>query len=159
MHRLGIALIVVLVPVLSAGCGGDSSAREGASDASGSQSDPGKTAYIGRADHVCTRLRAKIRREVAPYLTGQSMQDLRPAAAKQMVRTVLVPELGYEIRSVRLIILPQRYVDQVLEFLGAWQEVADDAEGDPVGFVRDPNPLAKPEKLARAFGYEVCGSL
>ncbi len=76
-----------------------------------------------------------------------------------MVRNVLAPQLGYEIRSVRALVLPEKYVGQVQHFLAVWQQAVDEAEKDPVAFIHETKPFAEDERLAREFGFEVCGSL
>lgn len=138
----GAAVVAIGVAALVTGCGGSGD------EPAKADVDPAKASYIEEADATCARQSKKIQRLIAPY------ED-----PSEMVHRALAPAMGFEIRSVRALVLPEKYVQEVLDFLEVWQRVVDQAEKDPTAFVRAENPFAEPERLARDFGFEVCGSL
>jgi hypothetical protein len=148
-RSLVLAAVLVGLAALLGGCGGSGSADV----------DPAKASYIEEADATCTEQSEEIKRLIAPYTDDGDYADLTEPEASEMVKETLAPAMGYEIRSVRAIGLPQEYVPEVLRALEVWQQVVDQAEKDPLAFVRAENPFAEPERLARDFGFEVCGSL
>jgi hypothetical protein len=147
------AVVLIALTALVGSCG---SADD---DSANADIDPAKASYIEEADATCTEQSAEIRRLIAPYTNNGDYADLTEPQASEMVKEALAPAMGFEIRSVRAIVLPQKYVSEVLRFLEVWQQVVDQAEKNPLAFVREQNPFAKPERLARDFGFEVCGSL
>ncbi|HKB52257.1 MAG TPA: hypothetical protein VKC63_12635 [Solirubrobacterales bacterium] len=126
---------------------------------SGDSEPTPKSEYIEEADATCARQTRKIHRLIVPYTEGKGYAHLSAPEAKKMVRKVLAPALGYEVRSVRILVLPEKYVPRVLHFLDVWQQGVDKAEADPVAFIHAKEPFAEDERLAREFGFEICGSL
>ena len=154
-------VVVLAFAVFLAGCGGGSgsaTATEADSIAATSQGEITKAEYIEEADEACARQRRKLRGLISPYLQGRGLSKLSPSLAARMMRKTLGPAMSYEIRRVRIIVLPKRDVEQVLEFLATWQEIVDEGERRPADFVRAGNPLAKSERLAREYGFKICGA-
>lgn len=151
--RIGLTLACLAsLAVFGGACGGNN-------DATSANEDMGpKAEYIAEADATCARQTRKIRRLIGPYTKGRSYAELRPTEATAMVRKVLAPSLGYEVRSVRILVLPEQYVGRVLHFLAVWQQAVDKAEKNPVAFIYARKPFAEDERLARKFGFRICGS-
>lgn len=157
----GKAIVTALAAgaLLLAGCGdSDDSAVSRPTPApepgQGSKYQREKADYIEETDGYCRRLRRRIRKEVRPYVLKAPSS---PKASAEFVR-VLKPRMEFEIRRVRSIVLPERDVETVLHFLDVWGDVLKRAERDPVAFVRATSPFAESEKLARQYGFKVCGS-
>lgn len=152
--RTSLKAALLVIAVCLVGCGG------GDSEDRTDDADTATAAYIRKADGTCSRQSLKIRQRRVSYLEEQARRGVpRATIDTKVVNRVLAPALGYEIRSVRAIVLPPKDVKPVLAFLQSWQNVVYRAEKHPIAFVRSQQPFAKPERLARAFGFRVCGSL
>jgi len=143
--------------VLFVGCGDDDPAANAVPGPSGEE-EVTKASYIAQGDAACTTQNERIRDAIQPYL-DRLEQTPDEAVANEMVRRVLAPRMEYEIRTVRAYVLPPENVDQALAFLAAMQDVVERAKKDPLAFAEASRPFAKPERLGREFGFEVCGGL
>lgn len=150
-----VAIVGVLTSLVL-GCGDDDGANIASVPAT--TEEVTKARYIEQGDAACARHNRKIQREVQAYLrdAGQSSQA---KVADEIVNRVLVPRMGHEIRTVRAYVLPPENVNGALRVLAAMQTVVDRAEKDPVAFLGEGQPFAKAERLAREFGFKVCGGL
>lgn len=147
---LGIALGIV-IGILVSGCGGG--------DTTVSAAERAKAEYIKEADETCTEQNRQIQRKMAPYLEQETGGNLPPRIAREMVTKVVIPDLEYEIRSIRAIVLPQRDLAEVARFLAAMDKVASRANSYPVGFTRAGRPFFVPERLGEEYGFTVCGHI
>lgn len=157
--RPAAAGVLLIALVAAAGCGGGGTAGTGTDAAATAGKSKAEREYIQEADAVCAKQRGEIRRMQRRYRRAAAARGLtgrRMAAG--LVKTI-APALGYEVRSVRVLVLPRSDIDAVLRVLDSWQRQIEDAEVDPEGFVSASNPFARTERMAREFGFRVCGSL
>lgn len=150
---LSAMLVALLAAVFLAGCGDDDppSKQERQQAAYEEQ----RAAYVEEADARCRRIARRIRREIDPYL--RRAED-SPRAAAELVEA-MAPLVEYEVRAIRILVLPNRDVEEVLAFLSAWYDDVQQAKRDPVAFAEAAQPFPEAVKLARRFGFEDCGTL
>ena len=155
MARLLSAMLVALLGLaLLAGCGDDGEEPPSKRERRQAAYEEQRAAYVEEADARCRRIARRIRREVDPYL--RRAED-SPRAAAEMVEE-MAPRVEYEIRAIRILVLPSRDVEDVLAFLSAWYDDVQRAKRDPVAFVDAEQPFPEAERLAREFGFEDCGT-
>ena len=153
-----IVAVVVVLAALVLGCGDDEGGNTNAASGPTTTDAVTKARYIEQGDAACARHNRKIQRAARVYLRDAG-QGSQAELAAEIVNRVMAPRMEHEIRTVRAYVLPPENVDQALRFLEAMQDVVDRAQQDPIAFVKATRPFAKPERLGREFGFEVCGSL
>ena len=158
MGRLPVALLCALLLLTAwAGCGDDSgdeslSKRERQQAAYEEQ----RAAYVEEADARCRRITERIEGELEPYRRRLDASSSAAASAKFVA--AMAPRVEYEVRAIRILVLPQRDVEEVLAFLSAWVDEVHEAKRDPVAFVEGGQSFPEAVKLARRFGFEYCGT-
>jgi hypothetical protein len=158
MARLLSAMLVGLLAVgLSAGCG-DEGDDERPSKAERRQAayEERRAAYVEEADARCRRLTSRIADELAPY--ERRLGDPPAARASRALVEFMAPRVEYEIRAIRILVLPNRDVEEVLAVLSAWVDDVQRAKRDPVAFVEAGQAFPEAERLARRFGFRDCAA-
>lgn len=157
MARLLSAMVVALLgAALLAGCGGDGDDPPSKQERQQAAYEEQRAAYIEEADARCRRISERIEGELEPY----RRQLDSPASASASAKFVeeMAPRVEYEVRAIRILVLPNRDVEEVLAFLSAWVDEVHEAKRDPVAFVEAEGVFPEAEKLARRFGFEDCAA-
>jgi len=147
-------LVTLLAAALLAGCGDDGDDPPSKQEKRQAAYEKQRAAYVEEADARCRRIADRIRREVDPYL--RRAED-SPRAAGELV-AAMAPRVEYEVRAIRILVLPQRDVEEVLAFLSAWVDEVHEAKRDPVAFVEGGQSFPNAERLARRFGFQDCAA-
>jgi hypothetical protein len=151
---LSVMIVALLGAALLVGCGDDGDDPPSKEERQQAAYEEQRAAYIEEADARCRRIARRIRREVDPYLRRA---DASPRAAAELVEE-MAPRVEYEVRAIRILVLPNRDVEEVLAFLSAWVDDVQRAKRDPVAFVEAEGPFPQAEKRARRFGFEDCAA-
>lgn len=155
MARLLSAMLVALLGLAPlTGCGDDGDDPPSKQEMRQAAYEERRAAYVEEADARCRRIAQRIRREIDPYL--RRAED-SPRAAAELVEA-MAPRVEYEVRAIRILVLPNRDVEEVLAFLSAWYDDVQRAKRDPVAFVEAEGSFPEAEKLARRFGFEGCAA-
>ncbi|HYP56568.1 MAG TPA: hypothetical protein VEQ41_09775 [Solirubrobacterales bacterium] len=152
-RTLQLALVASMALGPIAGCGGDEGppSKEERGQAAYERE---RAAYVEEADARCRRIDRRIHREIEPVLRRATDS---PRAAARLVEE-MAPRVEYEIRAIRILVLPQRDVPEVLDFLSAWYDDVQEAKRDPTAFVEAGQPFPDGQRLARRFGFQVCAA-
>lgn len=150
------ATLAVLVAIsLLAGCGGDDDGgKPSKEERQQAAYEKERAAYVEEADARCRRIARRIQGELASY---QRRASDSPRAAAALVAE-MAPRVEYEIRAIRILVLPPRDVPEVLRFLSTWYDEVQEAKRDPVAFVEADQPFPEAVSRARDFGFEYCGT-
>jgi hypothetical protein len=147
-------LVALLAAVLLAGCGDGGDEPPSKQERQEAAYEKQRAAYVEEADARCERITERIRREIGPYLRRA---EGSPRAAAELVEA-MAPRVEYEVRAIRILVLPNRDVEEVLAFLSAWVDEVHAAKRDPVAFVEAEQPFPEAVERAREFGFEYCGT-
>ena len=163
-----IASLVVLIPVLAAGCGGGS--KETTTQvATADGQPPSKADYVGLADAICRNHQS--RREDLESQAGE-LGPLTSKAKARQVASLLRQESANrrdEIQELRNLQPPPAdapKVDAVLSLLSAesavldkWADAYDDLDDVAIRRlqIRLGLTAGKATVRARTYGFEVCG--
>ena len=134
----------------AAGCGGsdeEGSATENAAALS-------KEDFIAQADQICTDGDASI--DAAGQEQFASGQPTDEELTQFFVDTVL-PTIGDEIDEIRTLGVPEGDEELVTAVLDSAEQAVADATADPESLTGGSDPFAESNKLATAYGLEVCG--
>lgn len=151
---LSATLVALLATALLAGCGDDGGDPPSKQEKRQAAYEEQRAAYVEEADARCMRIADRIRREVDFHLTRA---EDSPRAASKLVEE-MAPRVEYEIRAIRILVLPNRDVKEVLAFLSAWYDDVQRAKRDPTAFVEDGQSFPEAERRARRFGFEDCAA-
>lgn len=156
MARLLSAMLVGLLGVaLLAGCGDDDDEGPPSKEEKRQAAyEKERAAYVEEADARCRRLDRRIDGEIDRYRRRAATS---PRAAAELVEA-MAPRVEYEIRAIRILVLPSRDVPAVLDFLSTWYDEVQEAKRDPVAFAEAEQPFPRAVKAAREFGFEYCGN-
>ena len=156
MARLLSAIVVALLgAALLAGCGGgdDPPSKQERQQAAYEEQ---RAAYVEEADARCRRISERIEGELEPY--RRQLGNPSSASASTKFVEEMAPRVEYEVRAIRILVLPNRDVEEVLAFLSAWGDDVQRAKRNPAAFVEAEGSFPEAEKLARRFGFEDCAA-
>lgn len=153
--RISTAVGVTALLVFLAGCGGSSGSTV---PASGPAQNGGvaRAKYVEEADGTCAEQNAEINRKAAAFVAAH--KEASPSAmGSAVVRKILVPNLEFEVRSIRALVVPPGDVHRVLSFLNAMLAPIRAGKEHPTAFIHAAHPFAVSERMGREFGFHVCG--
>ena len=164
-----IAPLVLLIPVLAAGCGGGSKETTTQVATADDGQTPSKADYIGLADAICRNHQS--RREDLESQAGE-LGPLTSKAKARQVASLLRQESAnrrdevQELRDLQPPPADAAKVDAVLSLLSAetavldkWANAYDDLDDVAIRRlqIRLGLTAGKATERARAYGFEVCG--
>jgi predicted small lipoprotein YifL len=148
MKKLLTTLIVALVPLALAACGGDE------------DKGPSKADYIEKADAICARSDKETNAIFEAGITDP--QDPDPDEAQAAIQEAL-PIVKKDLAEVKALEKPKGDEEQIDAIWAAVDtgvsnlEVAG-ADPDTAAAALGTEPFAESEKLADAYGMKACGS-
>jgi hypothetical protein len=144
---------VVAIAAVVAGCG--------SSDDSSDTTALTKQQFIVQADAICKKGNNEIDEGFESFAKENNIpQNQEPSKeqGKELVETVLVPNLDTQSEEIRALGAPSGDEDEVSAMLDSLDESVEEAEDDPEAiFDSKSDPFAKPDELARDYGLKVCG--
>lgn len=115
--------------------------------------------FISEADKVCGESRAKMNREVQPYLQGEGGIKEFAKEAPAMAKEVLIPGLEAEIGGLRALSTPASASEVAAAVIGGLQGMVSEAKAEPVAFLLGAKAATKSEEVAKSNGFNSCGPL
>ena len=164
-----IALLVLLIPVLAAGCGGGTKQTTTQVATADDGQSPSKADYIGLADPICRNHQS--RREDLESQAGE-LGPLTSKTKARQVASLLRQESAnrrdevQELRDLQPPAVDAARVDAVLSLLSTetavldkWANAYDDLDDVAIRRlqIRLGLTAGKATERARAYGFEVCG--
>lgn len=154
MNKASLAALAVLVALaaLVAGCGGgDDTTDETTVTLT-------KTEFIKQGDAICKEANEDNEAEAEEYAeeNGFTLEKASKEELEEAVGDVLVPSLERQADELSELGAPEGDEEQVEEIIVALEDATAEIEDDP-GAVFSGKTLDKPEKLAGAYGFKVCG--
>lgn len=137
-----------VVAAIAVGCGGgDSSSSTGGGSASS------KAAFVKQGDALCAKNNTAIAKEAESFTPGAGA---KPAEVEdELVTEVYAPGVGRQANEIGGLTAPEGEEAEVEAIIEALEAGAAQAEEDPSSFGN--GAFAESTKLARAYGFEVCG--
>jgi hypothetical protein len=162
MHRyfLSIGAFLVLaaalaVALVAGGCGGAS-----ASEITVQTGSLSKAEFIKRADAICTAARSQFTREYTAFVKKNykptSSRSAQEAVANELVESILLPNFEKPIDEISALGAPKGDEQAIASFLNALQQRLEEIHERPLILNKTVTPLARAEKLARAYGLTGC---
>lgn len=140
-----LATLLVLTVAIAA-CGGG--------DAEDSGPPLTREEFIAQADEICAQGRAAIQAAATKRFGAMGPT---PAERVEFMRTVVADSFEQQLRSIEELTPPEVDQARVEAFLGALEELIDEARNDPEAlFTAQQIPEAA--RLAQEFGLTGCGS-
>jgi hypothetical protein len=130
------------------GCGGDD-------DGGLTTGDVSKAAYIADADAICAEGDREIEAAARERFADKPPSDDEAAA---FLEDVVAPSIQGQLDELRQLEVPEADVEAVERVYDTAQENLDTLRETPEDFTGDANPFAEANRLARAYGFEDCGS-
>jgi hypothetical protein len=165
VSTVAIAVAILSIALL-AGCGSDESgqAAEGTNSVGTVEHvSLGKAAFIKRADALCA---ASERRAKSAYFValethvhaGKETKAEHDAHDLALLKVVLSKELRRQVSEIRALARRAGKEAEVRAFLVAMETAIGEAASEPQTMIRLGGPgFARPDKLAREYGFAVCG--
>lgn len=154
MNKALLAAVAALVALaaLVAGCGGgdDTTTDETVTLT--------KAEFIKQGDAICKEANEENEAEAEEFAeeNGFTLEKASKDQLEEAVAEVLVPSLNQQMEELDALGAPEGDEDQVEEIIVSVEDAADEIEDDP-GLVFEEATLDKPNKLAKAYGFKVCG--
>jgi len=153
LNKAFLAAIAVLVALaaLVAGCGGGG-------DTTDETVTLTKAEFIKQGDAICKKGNDQSEKEAEEFAKDNDF-TLEKASKEQLeeaVSEVLVPNLERQTEELDALGAPEGDEDKVEAIVVALEDAADEVKDDP-GVVFEGSVLDKPGKLAKDYGFKVCG--
>lgn len=150
----------VFVIALFVGCGGGSDSSSGDSTGSTeSSSSLSKAEFIKQGDEICKTGDAAIEGEANEFAKENNIDTEKPTEAQQeeVIEQVVGPAIERQSEEIADLGPPEGEEEAVEDIVEAVGHGADEIEEDPKAVLEGGNPLAEATKLAKAYGFKVCG--
>jgi hypothetical protein len=145
---------VVAIAVVAAGCGSSSDSTESTASLT-------KAEFIKQGDAICKKGNKEIEEGFESFAKENNLpQHKEPTKAqgKELVETVIVPEIKAQAEGIRALGTPSGDEAQVSAMLDSLDEGIEEAEEDPEAlFAAKSDPFASANKQAKEYGLKVCG--
>lgn len=154
------AVAMTALLALASGCGGsDSSNASAGGEITVETGSLSKAEFIERADKICETSQKQVIQEFFAYIKVNkrpSSKAGQEAWMGKLVDDVLVPNYEERIAEISDVGAPEGDEEKVAAFLNAIQERLGEVQEKPNELNTNPEPWAKPIKLATAYGFTVC---
>ena len=140
-----ILVLGLAAGLLVAGCGGDDD-----------DSAPSKQEFVSEANQICTDGGKQIDKE-GQKLFGSGSKPSKKEQ-EQFVTDTLVPNVQDQIDEIQDLTPPEGDEEQVTAILDSAEAATDEMRADPTAVIEEsgPDPFAKTDKLAKAYGLTAC---
>jgi hypothetical protein len=151
-----IALLVgcAALAALVAGCGG------GSDDTSTGGQALTKAEFIKQGDAICKKSNAQIEEEANEFAEENGIDKNNPEQAQEeeVIATIVAPAVRSQAEAIAALGAPSGEEETVDTLVAAVEEGTEKMEADPKAVFEGKDPLVKGSKLAKEFGFKVCGS-
>jgi hypothetical protein len=149
-------LVGALVAMLAVGCGGGSSGG----DTEVTVSSMSKAEFIKKADAVCKKGSEAITADYGEFLREhKGVKNPTEALFSELVDRVVAPNLEREVEEIRALGAPKGQEARVEAVLAAVERSLTTAEEEPRNVINDmPKVFGEADKVAKQYGFRVCGS-
>jgi hypothetical protein len=154
LNKALLAALAALVALagLIAGCGG------GSDTTTDETVTLTKTEFIKQGDAICKKGNDQSEKEAEVFAEDNDF-TLEKASKEQIeeaVSEVLVPNLNQQAEELDELGAPEGDEEQVEEIVVSLEDAASEIEDEP-GTIFEGEALKEPTKLAKAYGFKVCG--
>lgn len=134
------------------GCGSDSATSADA---------PTKVVFIKQGDKVCRKADDREKTGLKAYSENHETEFGSENYELGLITAVGVPALEKEAEELSELTPPEGDEEKVDAIISAIESANEEAMQDPKRAAEgsEESPYAEPEKLARAYGFKVCGEL
>jgi hypothetical protein len=148
---LALAALVALAALI-AGCGGGDETTDSATVTLT------KTEFIKQGDAICKESNEENEAEAEDFAeeNGFTLEKASKEQLEEAVAEVLVPSLSQQAEELDALGAPEGDEDKVEEIVVALEDATAEIEDDP-SLVFEEKTLEKPNQLADAYGFKVCG--
>jgi hypothetical protein len=148
-------VVLALVAAIVAGCGG--------SDDSGSETTEAtvtltKAEFIKQGDAICEEANEQNETEAEEFAedNGFTLEKATDEQLEEAITEVLVPSLNQQVGDIAALGAPQGDEEQVEKIVVSLEDGAGEIEDEP-SLAFEGDPLKESSRLAKDYGFEVCG--
>ena len=148
-------VVLALVAAIVAGCGG--------SDDSGSETTEAtvtltKAEFIKQGDAICEEANEQNETEAEEFAedNGFTLEKATDEQLEEAITEVLVPSLNQQVEDIAALGAPQGDEEQVEKIVVSLEDGAGEIEDEP-SLAFEGDPLKESSRLAKDYGFEVCG--
>jgi len=152
--RAKLLVVGVVAFSLFAGC------SQSHSPATARNSVEAKAAFVRRADKICKRGEQETEAEVKAAAAKYGLtRGKGPTSAQReaLLVEVVVPSIKKQAAELAELPPPPGEGETVKAVILSIEEGVEKTEDEPALGLRQPGPFARTHKLAKAYGFKVCG--
>ena len=148
--RIIAMLLAALALVVVAGCGSD--------DDEGGEETLTKVEFIKQGDQICEKAEERSETEAEEFAeeNGFELEKASEEQIEEAIVEVLVPALNQQAEEIQALGAPEGDEERVEEIVTALEDGATEVADDP-SLAFEGQPLKDASKLAKDYGFEVCG--
>lgn len=154
---------VLAIAAVAAGCGGsdDDSTNAGTGGSTNSDSTTAaltKAEFIKKGDAICEKENESIEGEADDFAKENNIDTSKPTQKQkeEVIVAVIVPSLHAQSEEIAELGAPSGDEEKVEAIIVALEDGTAEVEDDP-SLVFEGEPLKEASRLAKAYGFEVCG--
>lgn len=162
-RRIRLALPLVAIALLGAGCGDDdeetTTTTTGTTGATGATGQTGALLpadFIAEADAICAQGDAEIEAE-AERIFGDSEAEPPEADQIDFLETVVVPNVREQLDALAGLDPPEEGAEEFDTMVDNAYSALEEIEADPQAFLDGDDPFKEVNQLASELGLEDCG--
>lgn len=167
------ALLALALALIAVGCGSGEDSSSGTGGGGGETSSDqtaslSKAEFIKQADAVCSKGKKEVEAQFAAYLKKNKIEGIgakgepRPEAEERkadVVLTIGVPAYRKQLEEIDALPAPAGDEATVEEFVSAAEEGVEVVEEEPKAvFDGTSKAFAEADKVAKGYGFKVCGN-
>jgi hypothetical protein len=152
------ALALIALIAAAAGCGGGSSSE---------QSPPlSKSAFIKKADAVCTESQKRIETGFTAFLAKNGIKEIgekgesakeAEAHTNEVIETIAIPQLRRQVEELSKLEAPADVETKVKAYISALEKEVKEGEKDPKSLTGPATSVfAESDAAAEGIGFKVC---
>jgi hypothetical protein len=151
---IAAAACVLAFTLIAAGCGGGD-------DSTSTTAALTKSEFLKQGNQICAEGNKEIEAGFEEFSKEHNIsKNEKPSQAEleEAAETILLPSVTKQVEGVANLGAPSGEEEQVEEIIDAAEEALEEGEEDPASLVSEgPDPFAKANRLAEAYGLTACG--
>jgi hypothetical protein len=151
---------VVAIAAILAGCGSSNDSSSGSTQSTAGTAAPTKAEFIKQADAICEKANKGTEAEFAAYVKKLNLPpNKKPTTAQQeeLITAVALPAIAAQAKELGELSPPSGEEGKVNAIVEGIAKAVEKTEANPSTVFGRRGPFAEVNKLAKDYGFTVCG--
>lgn len=149
MYRRTFAILISVLALagIAAGCGGGDD---------GESNSLTKAEFVKQASQICDEIDKETQKNLEAAARSQEGVPPSKNTEEQLVNNIVIPALQKQSEQLGELGAPEGDEEEIDAIIGALDDVAADAEANPVGVAAEPTPFREVDELMKDYDLDDC---